>query len=170
MSVIRLGAAALLSVLVSGCALRTIDGCRRCPAPQMSELWTEPDAGRDLFWGPEESKPRRIRMRSTDSWPDVTGRSPGYDVRDAQGRLWSVKVGPEAQSEVVVSRLLWAAGSTSSRPPTTFRAGRSSGHPIPIHSRQVGSVWRPRARPESTTGRGAVIRSSAPRRCAASLC
>ena len=69
MSVIRLGAAALLLCMVSGCALRTIDGCRRCLAPQMSELWTEPDAGRDLFWGPEESKPRRIRMRSTDSRP-----------------------------------------------------------------------------------------------------
>ena len=26
------------------------------------------------------------------------------------GRTWSVKLGPEAQSEVVVSRLLWAAG------------------------------------------------------------
>lgn len=33
---------------------------------------------------------------------DTTGKSPGYDVRDAQGRLWSVKRGPEAQSEVVV--------------------------------------------------------------------
>ena len=112
MSLIRLGAAALLLCMVSGCALRArstvVDGA---PAPQMSELWTEPDAGRDLFWGPGGIKTApdphaeyRFVAR------DVTGRSPGYDVRDAQGRLWSVKVGPEAQSEVVVSRLLWAAG------------------------------------------------------------
>src|SRR5262245_7068078 len=35
-----------------------------------------------------------------------SGFSPGYDVRDASGREWSVKLGPEAQSEVAVSRLL----------------------------------------------------------------
>jgi hypothetical protein len=49
---------------------------------------------------------------------DTTGKSPGFDVRDAQGRLWSVKTGPEAQSEVVVSRLLWAAGYF--QPPTYY--------------------------------------------------
>ena len=77
----------------------------------MAELWTEADAGRDLFWGPGG------RDASPDPQGDyqfvardTTGKSPGYDVRDAQGRLWSVKLGPEAQSEVVVSRLLWAAG------------------------------------------------------------
>ncbi len=41
---------------------------------------------------------------------DEKGFSKGYDVRDSQGRLWSVKLGPEARTEVVVSRLLWAAG------------------------------------------------------------
>lgn len=77
----------------------------------MSELWAEPEASRDLFWGPggrgaapDPKAEYRFVAR------DTTGKSPGYDVRDAQGRLWSVKLGPEAQSEVVVSRLLWAAG------------------------------------------------------------
>ena len=41
---------------------------------------------------------------------DTTGKSPGFDVRDANGVEWSVKLGAEAQSEVVASRLLWAIG------------------------------------------------------------
>ncbi len=49
---------------------------------------------------------------------DTSGRSPGYDVRDAAGVVWSVKLGPEAQSEVVSSRLLWAIGFH--QPPTSY--------------------------------------------------
>lgn len=40
----------------------------------------------------------------------TTGTNPGYDVRDTSGRLWSVKLGIEAQSEVTTSRILWALG------------------------------------------------------------
>ena len=77
----------------------------------MAELWAEAGPARDLFWGvggreaaPDPQAEYRFVAR------DTTGRSPGYDVRDARGRVWSVKLGPEAQTEVVVSRLLWAAG------------------------------------------------------------
>jgi hypothetical protein len=41
---------------------------------------------------------------------DRSGYSPGYDVRDSEGLEWSVKIGPEAQTEVVASRILWAIG------------------------------------------------------------
>jgi hypothetical protein len=41
---------------------------------------------------------------------DLKGFSKGYDVKDERGREWSIKLGPEAQTEVVVSRLLWAVG------------------------------------------------------------
>jgi hypothetical protein len=41
---------------------------------------------------------------------DRSGFSPGYDVRDANGLTWSVKLGPEAQTEIVASRILWAIG------------------------------------------------------------
>jgi hypothetical protein len=41
---------------------------------------------------------------------DTGGWSPGFDVRDGNGLEWSVKLGPEAQSEVVASRILWAIG------------------------------------------------------------
>jgi hypothetical protein len=48
----------------------------------------------------------------------TTGTNPGYDVRDSGGRLWSVKLGEEAQSEVTVSRILWAVGFH--QPPSYF--------------------------------------------------
>src|SRR5687768_14563481 len=109
---IRALAAAVLLCTVPACALKgrstLVDGS---PPPQMSELWAEADAGRDLFWGPGGSAAAPdVQAAYQFVSRDVTGKSPGYDVKDAQGRLWSVKLGPEAQSEVAVSRLLWAAG------------------------------------------------------------
>jgi hypothetical protein len=109
---LRVSAVALLLCAVSACALRArstlADGS---PAPQMSELWVEAEAARDLFWGPG-GKDAAPSPQATYRFVarDVTGHSRGYDVRDPEGRLWSVKLGPEAQPEVVVSRLLWAAG------------------------------------------------------------
>lgn len=41
---------------------------------------------------------------------DTTGASRGYTVRDDRGMKWDVKLGEEAQPEVVASRLLWAIG------------------------------------------------------------
>jgi hypothetical protein len=49
---------------------------------------------------------------------DTSGWSPGFDVRSEDGTDWRVKLGPEAQSEVVSSRVLWAIGFH--RPPTYF--------------------------------------------------
>ena len=49
---------------------------------------------------------------------DTSGWSPGFDVRSEDGTDWSVKLGPEAQSEVVSSRILWAIGFH--QPPTYF--------------------------------------------------
>jgi hypothetical protein len=49
---------------------------------------------------------------------DTTGYSPGFDVRGPDGRAWSVKLGPEAQTEVVASRVLWALGYH--QPPTYY--------------------------------------------------
>lgn len=41
---------------------------------------------------------------------DKSGESPKFDVRDARDELWGVKLGPEAQSETVSTRLVWAVG------------------------------------------------------------
>lgn len=97
---------------------------REPSAAALAELWVEPAdlAGRDLFGGvggarlaPDPQAPFTFVER------DTKGSSGGYDVRDASGMLWSVKLGPEAQPEVVVSRLLWAAGYH--QPPTYYVAG-----------------------------------------------
>ena len=41
---------------------------------------------------------------------DTEGHSGGYEVIDVQGRRWDVKIGEEAQVELVASRVLWAIG------------------------------------------------------------
>ena len=90
------------------------------PGASIGELWQEPAAieQRDLFHGPggRELLPREKTFvfvaRDTGGW------SPGFDVRGADGVEWSVKLGPEAQSEVVASRILWAIGFH--QPPTYY--------------------------------------------------
>jgi len=85
-------------------------------------LWQEPTdmASRDLFYGPGGAQ---LAPPSTDGTYQfiaykTTGTNPGYDVRDASGRVWSVKLGIEAQPEVTVSRILWAMGFH--QPPAYF--------------------------------------------------
>lgn len=41
---------------------------------------------------------------------DMHGTNPKFDVLDAHGTKWRVKLGNEAQPEIVASRLLWAVG------------------------------------------------------------
>ena len=104
--------------VVSGKIQPTVD-----PAPpvEVSRLWREPHdlASRDLLHGPGGAE-----LMPDPSVPftfvqaDESGYSPGYDVRDQDGLEWSVKLGPEAQTEVAVSRILWALGYY--QPPTYY--------------------------------------------------
>ena len=82
-------------------------------SPSSDELWIDPVdlERRDLFRGPPIGPPPpAANDRFAFVARDTSGRSPGYDVRDANGVEWSVKLGPEAQTEVVASRILWAIG------------------------------------------------------------
>jgi hypothetical protein len=85
----------------------------------IEQLWSAPTdlESRDLFHGPGGAllAPDPVGVYAFVK-ADNTGYSRGYDVRDAQGTMWSVKVGPEAQPEVVTSRVLWALGYH--QPPT----------------------------------------------------
>jgi hypothetical protein len=80
---------------------------------EIAQLWIEPadPAARDLYWGPGG---RDHAPASTDVFRvtalDETGYSHGYDVVGQDGRAWKIKLGPEAQSEIVASRVLWALG------------------------------------------------------------
>ena len=125
-------------MLATNCAGR-IPPRSTAPEParvNVSELWVDPGdiAARDLFHGaggarlaPDEA------ARYTLVAEDNGGYSPGYDVRDHEGTVWSVKTGPEAQSEVVSSRVLWAIGYHQ---PATYLvkdwalAGRAPANPV----------------------------------------
>ena len=82
-------------------------------AEKLAELWQHPEdlVSRDLFHGPGGA-PVAPEAAATYTWiaTDATGFSPGYEVRGPDGRTWDVKLGIEAQSEVVAYRVLWANG------------------------------------------------------------
>jgi hypothetical protein len=79
----------------------------------VAQLWAEPSdiAGRDLLHG---EGGRQLLPDASAAFAfvkeDSNGYSRGFDVTGSDGRSWSVKLGPEAQSEVAVSRILWAIG------------------------------------------------------------
>jgi hypothetical protein len=111
----------LISSLLVAPAILAVQGCSRSlqqtevvpgKPPSIGELWQEPTdlEQRDLFHGPGGPKLGPVGSRFQLVARDTTGWSPGFDVKDANGLLWSVKLGAEAQPEVVTSRILWAIG------------------------------------------------------------
>jgi len=109
-------------VLITACAGRTAQPqvlIERPAAADITQLWTDPIdlESRDLFNGPGgadlgPTASARYELLEIDD----TGFSAGYTVRDDHGTEWNVKLGIEAQPEVVASRLLWALGYH--QPPT----------------------------------------------------
>ena len=108
--------AAILVILAfaAACAPRVrVTDTTPHPAEKIAELWQLPQdlATRDLFYGAggREAAPE---PSVSYAWvaTDTTGFSPGFEVRGPDGREWDVKLGPEAQSEVVASRVLWSIG------------------------------------------------------------
>jgi hypothetical protein len=80
-------------------------------AAQLAELWSEPHGGRNLYWG--------VGGRALAPDPAALytvieikqgGFSRGYTVKGPRDREWSVKLPPEASTEVVASRILWGVG------------------------------------------------------------
>ena len=114
-SVARLTACILTGILFSAaCGGRTVETTAADPGRvDVSQLWNDPVdlERRDLFAGVQEgTSPPAPTTPFEFIEADSSGFSPGYDVRDASGVEWSVKLGPEAQTEVVASRILWAIG------------------------------------------------------------
>jgi hypothetical protein len=106
----RLSTLAAMLVVSASCVLTA---GQAQPDLDIAGLWQEPAdlEQRDLLHGVGG---RALLPSSTARYTvvkvDKDGFSPGYEVRDEQGRLWNVKLGPESQTEVVASRLLWAVG------------------------------------------------------------
>ncbi len=79
---------------------------------EMKQLWVDPGSeARDLFWGiggqkyaPQPDAVYKMKER------DTTGFSTKYEVEGPGDVEWSAKIGPEAQTEVVLSRILWGLG------------------------------------------------------------
>jgi hypothetical protein len=102
-----------IATTVVGCAPPIRSTATRPPTPaELTALWEDVEPGsRDLLHGvggrelaPDPEAVYEILER------DLRGYSTTFDVRDPSGREWSVKIGPEAQSEVTASRLAWAIG------------------------------------------------------------
>jgi hypothetical protein len=107
----------MVASLATACARPVLGGDAQIkqPAAQTSvvELWSEPTdiAQRDLFWGGSRNADApAIDEVYTVLKVDKTGYSDGYDVKGADGREWDIKVGDEVQTEIVLSRILWALG------------------------------------------------------------
>ena len=126
----------VVALATEDCGGRTV---RTTPDPagavDISQLWREPNdlETRDLQVGPAAGAPKP-GARFTFVKADRTGHSPGYDLRDQNGIEWSVKLGTEAQTEVVASRILWAIGYH--QVPTYYLTewsmdGGPGGHPGP---------------------------------------
>lgn len=74
-------------------------------------LWRDPGdiSRRNLTFGPGSAELAPVAP-FTFVKEEQTGESPKFDVTDARGVTWVVKVGPEAQAETVASRLIWSVG------------------------------------------------------------
>ena len=104
-------------VLMTSCAQPIITSGARSPEAQPSapleQLWNEPQdlERRNLVWGsadPNQAPPKDVEYQVQKE--DKGGYSNGFDVVGPDGRAWDIKIGKEAQTEIVVSRILWALG------------------------------------------------------------
>ena len=110
----RTSAVALVVLTTIACAGRTVVVTPRAPLSesQLAELRVDPGATpRDLFWGVGGTQLAPAPEALYDfKAKDTTGFSASFDVTGPDGVEWSAKIGPEAQTEVVVSRILWGLG------------------------------------------------------------
>jgi hypothetical protein len=130
-----------LTALTAACAkpIRSTIAGPISPA-QLAQLWVEPAAPRDLFWG-VGGKANAPDADSQYVVIDVKrgGFSRGYTVKGPGDREWSVKFPPEAPTEVVASRIVWALGYH--QPPVYYLA-RWSAEKAPTPNPQLPARFR----------------------------
>lgn len=109
---VLLASLAIISVLsLQGFSTSKAKKKKQQHAQKAAVLWRDPGniRARDLYYGPGSkalapAPPFRFLKEVKD------GSNPKFEVEDARGAKWRVKLGPEAQSETVSGRLLWAVG------------------------------------------------------------
>jgi len=133
-------------ILLFGLAALPVAARQQQAAPsvregRIEELWAEPEPNRNLLHGvggrelaPDPNERYRVREIK------LRGFSEGYTVVDSKDREWSTKAPPEALSEIVASRILWAVGFH--QPPVYILrewnadGGRSPNPQLPARFRQ----------------------------------
>jgi hypothetical protein len=104
---------ARVALIVVLAAVACAPEVKRVEAPTGAsvEFWQEPVGRDDLFFGvggrdaaPDPDASYTLLKR------DESGFSTTMDLRDEKGQKWSAKIGPEATTEVVASRIVWAMG------------------------------------------------------------
>jgi len=105
----------LASLVVIGLSLETFSTAKyrkkKQPADKNAVLWRDPGnvRNRDLYYGPGSKD--RAPVPPFHFIKEVKeGSNPKFEVEDARGTKWRVKLGPEAQAETVAARMVWAAG------------------------------------------------------------
>jgi hypothetical protein len=78
---------------------------------QRPMLWHDPGKITDLnlYYGEGGKEDQPLSPFKFES-EDASGTNPKFNVIDAHGKKWRVKLGDEARPEVTASRLLWAMG------------------------------------------------------------
>src|SRR5688500_11501974 len=102
-----------------GIALTAVAVMTATGTAQSTATATKPNA---VLWVDPVDLPNRdlragLRLHNAAPTPPFTflkeetaGTQPKFKVRDSAGVEWTVKLGPEAQSETAATRLVWAAG------------------------------------------------------------
>lgn len=102
---------AFVATSVAGTPQKDAQPDRPRARANLAELWAEPPAGRDLFFGVGG---RRLQPDARQLFTVIeikaNGFSNGYIVKDEAKREWSAKLPPEGPTEVVASRILWGIG------------------------------------------------------------
>lgn len=101
-------------LLLTACALPAVKptGNGQPSRAELSQLWVDPGPtprNLDRGVGGNHDRPETDATYDVLS-KDTRGFSITYRVKDRHGAEWNVKIGPEAQTEVVASRILWAVG------------------------------------------------------------
>jgi hypothetical protein len=76
-------------------------------------IWSDPGQVENLDLSRGPGGDRKPQPPFTFVKEDLSGSSPKATVRDANGRVWRVKFGPEVNSDVFGARMAWACGYPS---------------------------------------------------------
>jgi hypothetical protein len=108
---VRRSIAAIAALVISCAVMAPAQGPAKESSSGAPAIWHDPGEikSQDLLNGPGGEK-HRPRLPVKFLKEDKHGQNSKFDVEDANGTKWKVKLGIEAQPEVVATRLLWAIG------------------------------------------------------------